>query len=93
MLKECGEEKARGAKSEKVNRELEGKLPPFSWFFLGCFLMCFVFFVFEKKKTMTMCRHLLLWWCCREEEDDGNVPLSFFVVLFSSLVVFKRRKQ
>jgi hypothetical protein len=48
-----------GAKSERAMRKLENKLPPFSRFFFCCFLMCFVFFVFEKKKTMAT-RHCLL---------------------------------
>jgi len=38
------------AKSEKVDWELEVNLPLFSWFFSCCFLVCFVFFVFEKQK-------------------------------------------
>jgi hypothetical protein len=38
------------AKSEKVEWEFKVNLPLFSWFFSCCFLVCFVFFVFEKKE-------------------------------------------
>jgi uncharacterized protein YybS (DUF2232 family) len=44
-------------KSEKAKRELEGKLPPFFLFFFFCFLVCFGFSVFEKKKMMTLHCH------------------------------------
>jgi hypothetical protein len=27
--------------------------------------------VFEKKKTMIMCRHPLLWKCCNDEGDNN----------------------
>ncbi len=60
-----------GAKSEKAKWELESKLPPFSWFFFVVFCVCFVFFMFEKKKTNAMCHYLLLW-CCWNKEGDGN---------------------
>jgi len=40
-------------KSEKAEWELEGKLFPFFWFFFSCFLVCFIFFVFEKKEKKT----------------------------------------
>jgi len=64
-----------GAKNKRAEREFEGKLPPFSWFFC-CFFMRFVFFAFEKKKTTAMCCHFLLWWCYILKKNDGNV-LSF----------------
>ncbi len=54
--------------------------PSFGFIF-GCFLVCFVLFVFEKKKMTTMCCRLLLWWCCIKEKDDGNVPSSSSVML------------
>ncbi len=54
MKQKCrnGKAKAR-TKSEKAERELEGKLSPFFWFFFSCFLVCFIFIVFEKKKKKT----------------------------------------
>jgi hypothetical protein len=78
-----------GAKNEKTEQELEGKLPPFSWFFFCCFLVCFIFSVFEKKKMKAMCRHLLLWWCSNEEGNGNLLPLlPSLVVLRFNLVVF-----
>jgi hypothetical protein len=66
-----------GAKNEKVERELEGKLPPFSFFFVVflcvLFSLCFrrkkqrqctiVFFcgVTAKKVTIVSCHRLLLY--------------------------------
>ncbi len=58
-------------KSERAHRKFEGKLPPFSWFFLYCFLVCFIFSMFEEKKTIAMCHRFLLWWCSNEEGDDN----------------------
>ncbi len=37
-----------GAKSEKVEQELEGKFPPYSWFLFFWFHVCFIFSMFEK---------------------------------------------
>jgi hypothetical protein len=48
-----------GAKSERAEREFKGKLPPFSWFFFGYFLVCFFFIMFEKKK-MTLFSFMVL---------------------------------
>jgi hypothetical protein len=54
MKRKCKNGKAEArTKSEKVEWELEGKLPPFFWFFFSCFLVCFIFFMFEKKKKKT----------------------------------------
>jgi len=85
-----------GARNERVEKELEDKFFPFFWFFFGCFLVCFIFFVFKKNKTMVMYRCLFPW--CYIEEGDGsllpspsflcfkkkngdNTSLSFFVVV------------
>ncbi len=85
------------AKSERVERELEGKLPPFSWFFFVVFLCVLFFFVFEKNKTMTMHRCLFLWcywnkksklsspfslYLRRRKGCCGNVSSSFFTMAF-----------
>ncbi len=59
-------------KSERAHRKFEGKLPPFSWFFLYCFLVCFIFSMFEEKKTIAMCHRFLLWWCSNEKGDDNS---------------------
>ncbi len=84
----CKSERAKaGAKSERAKRELEGKLPPFCWFFLLVFFLCFVFFVFEKKKTMVMCHRILLWRCSNKKGDGSSLPLLSF------LVVLKQRRQ
>jgi hypothetical protein len=39
-----------GAKSEKVEQELEGKLPPFSWFCFLLFSYVFYFFCVWKEE-------------------------------------------
>ncbi len=50
MKWKCKSKKAKvGAKSEKAEWELEGKLPPFSAFFF--FSMVFFFFVFFFSST------------------------------------------
>ncbi len=84
----CKNRKAEArAKSERVEWELEGKLPPFFWSFFCCFLVCFVFFVFEKKK-----KKMTLWpsfLCLRRRWWHNNMLLSFsLVVLRFNLVVF-----
>ncbi len=56
-------------------------------FLFCCFLMCFVCFVFDKKKTMAMCHHLFMWWCCNEKGDGSLLPSPF------SMVVFKWKRQ
>jgi hypothetical protein len=54
MKRKCKNGKAEvRTKSEKAEREFEGKLPLFFWFSFSCFLVCFIFFVFEKKKKKT----------------------------------------
>jgi len=56
MKRKCRNGKAEArTKSEKAERELEGKLPPFFWFLFSCFLVCFIVFVFEKKKKKQHC--------------------------------------
>jgi hypothetical protein len=47
------------AKSERVERRLEGKLPPFSSIFFVIFLRGAIAI---KKKMTAMRRHLLLWF-------------------------------
>ncbi len=82
-----------GAKSERVEQELEKKLPPvfailfFRYGFFCCFFVCFVFFVFKKKKMTRMCYYLLLW-CYYSKESNGKLLPSL-----SFSVVFKQRKQ
>jgi hypothetical protein len=58
----------RQSKSLKVN-----SLP--SLCFFCCFLVRFVFSMFEKKKTMTMHRRIFLW-CCSKKGND-SLPSSF----------------
>jgi len=76
-------------KGKSGSQKREGKVgiwrwtPSFLLVFFCCFLMCFVFFVFEKKKTMAMCHCLFLWCCC----NGILLPSPSF------LVVFKGRKQ
>jgi hypothetical protein len=55
------------AKSDRLEWELEGKLPPNSSFFSVIFLHGFVA---TKKTTTTRC-HLLLWFCCSEERNGS----------------------
>jgi len=43
-----------GAKSEKVEQELEGKLPPFSLFFLLFFCVFYLFCVWEERKDSAL---------------------------------------
>jgi hypothetical protein len=54
--RKCKSKRAEvGAKTNKAKRELESKLLPFSWFLFSCFLVSFVFFMFEKKKMTQEC--------------------------------------
>ncbi len=71
-----------GAKSEKVEQELEGKLHPFSSFVFVIFLHGVV----TAKKATTVCyRHLLFYvW---EEEDNDNA------LLYSSMVLLQRKRR
>jgi hypothetical protein len=46
LKRKCKSEKVEvEAKSEKAKRKLEGKLPPFSWYFFCCFLVFCLFYV------------------------------------------------
>jgi hypothetical protein len=65
-----------GARSDRLEQDLEGKLPPFSSFSLVIFL-CGV--LVAKKAMVTCCHRLLLYvW---EEEDNGNALSSLPLVL------------
>jgi hypothetical protein len=81
----CESERAKaGAKSERAEQELEGKLPPFSWFFLGRFLVYFVISVLQKRRRRWQCAIVFL---C------GAIVAKKVLPSPSSQVVLKRKQQ
>jgi hypothetical protein len=51
MKRKCKNGKAEmRTKSEKVEQELESKLPPFFLFFFSCFLVCLSSLCLRKRK-------------------------------------------
>jgi hypothetical protein len=75
LKQKCKSRKAEvGAKNERAKQELEGMLPPFSWFFFVVVFLCVLIFLCLRK-TNYHCLLLCIW----AEEEENNVVAFFFM--------------